>query len=166
MGGQMTDPKWGSRQAFVDHQVMACLNRGVRTREGMALEITNRTSVERDDPVCAFLSAVSTRKIYHLISLKCSRTDEKTGHRPIWCVPGEGRYVSVQRVRFLVRKKDDCHRSMAFSKFTDEEWGELHDSLQDLALIKSHWLEKIARARANVTQLEALEEFASTREML
>ena len=158
----MTAPKWSSRQAFIDHTVRACLNRGVRTRKGILWDLLDRVSAERDEPVCALLSGASSLFLYNKISLTTSRED-KSGHRDIWNVPKEYRYVSVQRVRYLVRKEENAKEG--WSPSLPGQAVELRESLLDLSLIKAHWERQIARARQCVNQIEALEEFATNRAM-
>lgn len=153
--------KWKSRQAFVDHVVLTCLANGVRRRWEIVNKILNELHLEklfRDTSPCLALWEPTDKELKEAVSRPTSRSDTK-GHRDIWCVPGEYRYVSIRRVRELTRKNDSVNGVNL------REVGELVSSLGDLALLKAHWLDKIAKARGCVNQIQAAEEFATIREM-
>ena len=156
-----TEPKWKTRQAFVDHIVHTCLAHGVRNRWAIVGQINHELRLERlfgDTAPCLATWEPTDKALKEAVSRPTSRADTN-GHRDIWCVPGEYRYVSIQRVRQLTRKLDGGTESKA-------EVEELKASVADLAQVKAHWLDKIAKARACVNQLQAAEEFATIREMV
>ena len=137
--------RWSCHQAFVDEVVERCLANGVRDRASMIIAIRSECLA---DPG---LRAVDTawKTLIHKISLTTSREDSN-GHRPIWCVPGRHRYLSVERVKALTAKVDAL-------TITPAETKELRESVKDLQLLQDHWAAKAKKAFQGVSQIEQIQ---------
>ena len=145
------NPRWNSHQAFVDEMVERCLEYGTRSRWDMIQSIRSERISCSLSPVWSGLDGmdVKDKTLIHKISLTTSRED-KNGHRPIWCVPGRHRYLSVQRVKALAAKVDAL-------TITPLEIAELRESVKDLQLLQDYWASKAKKAFQRVSQLEQLQ---------
>ena len=142
-------PRWSCHQAFVDEMVELCLREGIRTQDKIVNEIKYAHMGSGFFEPHLSMMDVSAKELIHKISLTTSREDSG-GHRPIWCVPGRRRYLSVQRVKALTAKADALN-------LTPTEAKELRESVKDLQLLQDHWARKAKKAFQRVSQLEQLQ---------
>ncbi|MCK5316278.1 MAG: hypothetical protein KAJ55_00110 [Anaerolineales bacterium] len=147
-------PRYSSHQTFVDEVVGIGLENGIRTRDHIISLIQARRAVLRSGRGDHGLDHMdmSPKSLAHKISLTTSR--EKDGVRDIWCVHGEHRYVSFNRVRDLVSRADR-------NEITPTEAMELHDSIDDLQLLQDHYALEAKKCFKRRGQIRAVKTHAT-----